>query len=244
MIRVLVVDDQALVRVGVKVLLEAVEGIEVVGEAGTGQEAIGLVERIRPDVVLMDLRMPKLDGRVATQRIVEQWPNVHVVVLTTFSDDASIYGALRAGAVGFLLKDSEPPLLVEAVRKAARGDPLLSPAVLSRVVNQAVTAHDATSPAPDAATDAVATLSGRERHIVALVGAGKSNGDIATQLHMGVTTVKTHVSAAIDKLGVANRVQVAVLAHRFGLVDSDFHPQLDPEKLRPQEGVRQAHSRK
>ncbi len=212
---------------GVKVFLEAAEGIDVVGEADNGQEAIRLIERLRPDVVLMDLRMPKLDGRVATQRIVDQWPNVHVVVLTTFSDDASIYGALRAGAVGFLLKDSEPALLVEAVHRAARGESLLSPAVLSRVVDQALSAHDAHGPAPDAAAAGVAALSERERHIVALVGAGKSNNDIAGELHMGVTTVKTHVSAAIEKLGVGNRVQVAVIAHRFGLVDSDFHPRAD-----------------
>ncbi|MEE6257738.1 response regulator transcription factor [Plantactinospora sonchi] len=234
MIRVLVVDDQALVRAGVTLLLRTAGGFDIVGEAGDGREAVRLAERLRPDVVLMDLRMPRMDGIEATRRILDQHPATRVLILTTFADDANIYGALGAGAIGYLVKDGAPEDLVDAVGRAARGEPLLASAVLSRIVNRALRAHtqEAEREADNARPSARRLLSGREREVLALVGAGLSNAEIAGRMHLGVTTVKTHVSAAMEKLGLRNRVQAAVVAHRLGLVDDDFRP-VDPIRSGP-----------
>lgn len=225
MIRVLVVDDQVLVRAGVSLLLRTAGGFDIVGEAGDGHEAVRLAERLRPDVVLMDLRMPRMDGIEATRRIVEHHPGSRVLVLTTFADDADIYGALGAGAIGYLVKDGAPEDLVDAVLRAARGEPLLAPSVLARIVGRALTAHqrDVRQPAEEP-PPRHRLLTAREREVLALVGAGLSNAEIAGRLHLGITTVKTHVSAAMEKLQLRNRVQAAVVAHRLGLVDDNFNP--------------------
>ncbi|MFG3711722.1 response regulator [Micromonospora sp. NPDC047730] len=223
MIRVLVVDDQTLVRAGVGLLLRTAGGFEVVGEAGDGHEAVRLAERLRPDVILMDLRMPRMDGIEATRRILDRQPSARVVVLTTFADDVNVYGVLGAGAIGYLVKDGAPEELVDAVRRAARGEALLAPPVLARVLRRALAAHDRERE-PVRSAAALRLLSVREREVLALVGAGLSNAEIGARLHLGVTTVKTHVSAAMEKLVLRNRVQAAVLAHRLGLVDDDFNP--------------------
>ncbi|MBU2664582.1 response regulator transcription factor [Actinoplanes bogorensis] len=218
MIRVLVVDDQELVRAGVTLLLRTA-GEDVVGEAADGHEAVRLAERLQPDVILMDLRMPRVDGIEATRRILAGRPGTRVVMLTTFGEDDEVYGALRAGAVGYLLKDGAPEAMIDAVRRAARGEPLLAPAVLARVVARALSAHR-----EDAQPAELNSLTPREREVLALVGAGRSNAEIGEALHLGVTTVKSHVAAVTDKLGLRNRVQAAVMAHRLGLIDDDFQP--------------------
>ena len=227
MIRAVVVDDQGLVRAGVRVLLQTAPDIEVVGEAADGHEAVRLAERLRPDVVLMDIRMPRVDGIEATRRILTSVPQANILMLTTFAEDDDVYGALAAGAVGFLVKDGQPEDMIDAVRRAARGEPLLAPSVLARVVERARRSHDAdraTAAQPDSDAEMLTRLTPRERDVLTLVGAGLSNADIAARLHVGVTTVKTHIVAVLDKLGVRNRVQAGVLAHRLGLVDDDFRP--------------------
>ncbi|TDC94644.1 response regulator transcription factor [Nonomuraea deserti] len=223
MIRVLIADDQALVRAGVRMLLQAAGDMEVVGEAVDGTEAVRLAERHVPDVILMDLRMPKVDGLEAIKRVLRARPGVRIVVLTTFAEDANVYAALRAGAVGFLVKDDDPERMVDAVRRAAAGEQLLAPSVLRRVVERFLAAgEEHVAPAPPAG------LTEREIEVLALVGAGLSNAEIAEKLHVGVTTVKTHIAAAMDKLGLRNRIQAAVVAHRTGLVDASFRPVRPP----------------
>jgi DNA-binding NarL/FixJ family response regulator len=227
MIRTLVVDDQGLVRAGLRVLLDMAPDIEVVAEAADGHEAVRLAERLRPDVVLMDIRMPRVDGIEATKRILAATPTANVLILTTFANDDNVYGALAAGAVGFLVKDGEPHEMIDAVQRAARGESLLAAPVLARVVDRARRAYhadraDGAEPDPDAA--ALATLTPRERDVLSLVGAGLSNAEIAGELHLGVTTVKTHIVAVLDKLRIRNRVQAGILAHRLGLVGEDFRP--------------------
>ncbi|MFC4061821.1 response regulator [Planomonospora corallina] len=223
MIRVVVADDQALVRAGVRMLLEAAGEMEVCAEAVDGAQAVQHAERFRPDVLLMDLRMPRVDGLEATRRILSSWPAARIVILTTFAEDENVYAALRAGAIGFLVKDDEPGRMVDAVRRAAAGEPLLAPSVLRRVVERALAAEERAGAVPAGLTD-------RELEVLSLVGAGLSNGEIADALHVGVTTVKTHVSTAMDKLGLRNRIQAAVVAHRIGLVDADFRPLRSPSR--------------
>ncbi|MFC4116103.1 response regulator [Nonomuraea zeae] len=223
MIRVLVADDQALVRAGVRMLLQATGDMEVVGEAEDGAEAVRLAERHLPDVILMDLRMPRVDGLEAIKRVLAARPGSRIVVLTTFAEDGNVYAALRAGAVGFLVKDDEPERMVDAVRRAAAGEQLLAPSVLRRVVERFLDAEERAAPpaTPMGLTE-------RELEVLALVGTGLSNAEIAEELHVGVTTVKTHIAAAMDKLGLRNRIQAAVVAHRSGLVDASFRPVRPP----------------
>jgi DNA-binding NarL/FixJ family response regulator len=215
-IRVLLVDDQRLVRAGLRMLCESAPDMTIVGEAENGQEAIRLAEQVAPDVILMDLRMPHVDGTVATARIRAARPAVKVVVLTTFDDDDHLFPALAAGACGFLVKDATPDELLAAVRAAAAGETPYSPSVLRRLVDQAVRARLGEAPAP-ALPD---TLTGRERDVLALVGAGLSNREIADRLHLGVTTVKTHVTSLLAKTGAANRIRLALLAAQSGRSDA------------------------
>ncbi|MFG1695087.1 response regulator [Nonomuraea sp. NPDC049309] len=222
MIRVLVADDQALVRAGVRMLLQATGDMEVVAEAEDGAEAVRLAERHLPDVVLMDLRMPRVDGLEAIKRVLAARPFTRIVVLTTFAEDGNVYAALRAGAAGFLVKDDDPERMVDAVRRAAAGEQLLAPSVLRRVVERFLAAEEQAAPTvPPGLTE-------RELEVLALVGTGLSNAEIAEELHVGVTTVKTHIAAAMEKLGLRNRIQAAVVAHRTGLVDASFRPVRQP----------------
>ncbi|MBA9007546.1 response regulator transcription factor [Thermomonospora cellulosilytica] len=214
MIRVLLVDDQHLVRMGLRMLCESAPDVEVVGEAADGRDAPRLVAELQPDVILMDLRMPGVDGITATGRIMAARPASRIVVLTTFGDDDHLYPALAAGAFGFLVKDAPPQDLLAAIRRAAAGEQPFSQDVLGRLVERAVGAHDARR-AP--AGPGLPELTGRERQVLAMVGAGLSNGEIAARLHLGVTTVKTHVANLMRKTGCPNRIRLAVLAVRSGL---------------------------
>ncbi|GAA1258575.1 response regulator transcription factor [Kitasatospora nipponensis] len=217
MIRVLLADDQALVRAGFRALLDAQGDIEVVGEAGDGAVAVELTARLLPDVVLMDIRMPGLDGLEATRRIGArpELAAVKVVVLTTFELDEYVFEALRGGAAGFLVKDTEPADLLRAVRVAAAGDALLSPGVTRRLIGE----FAARSKEPAAAGGpSLAVLTEREREVLALVGLGLSNDEIARRLVVSPLTAKTHVSRAMVKLGARDRAQLVVLAYESGLV--------------------------
>ncbi|MCO5969742.1 response regulator [Actinoallomurus soli] len=211
MIQVLIVDDQHLVRAGLRMLCESTDDIEVAGEAAGGAEAVRLAARLTPDVVIMDLRMPGVDGIAATARILAERPATRVVVLTTFDDDDHLYPALAAGACGFLAKDVAPGALVDAIRRAADGDSPFSAPVLRRLVAQAVGARQDDSAAPGL------HLTERERTVLSLLAEGSSNAEIAERLHIGVTTVKTHVAGLMAKTGCPNRVRLAVFAARHGL---------------------------
>lgn len=214
MIRVLLVDDQALVRAGFRALLDAQEDIEVVGEADDGEEAVRLSREHAPDVVLMDIRMPGMDGLEATRLIVadDALKAVRIVILTTFDLDEYVFEALRVGASGFLVKNTEPAELVHAVRAVAAGDALLSPGVTKRLVNEF--AARSRQPRPTADLDA---LTEREREVMALVAEGLSNAEIAERLFVSPATAKTHVSRAMVKLNVRDRAQMVVLAYESGL---------------------------
>ena len=216
MIRVLVADDQTLVRAGFRVLVESAPDLEVVGEAGDGVEAVERARRELPDVVLMDIRMPRMDGLEATRRIValDRAEGVRVLVLTTFDLDEYVYQALRAGASGFLLKDTPPADLLAAIRVVAAGDALLAPRVTRRLI-----AEFARRPEPSAVTPAaLAALTDREREVLALVARGLSNAEIAELLVVSGATAKTHVSRVLAKLGARDRAQLVMLAYETGLV--------------------------
>jgi DNA-binding NarL/FixJ family response regulator len=204
-IRVLLVDDQHLIRAGLRMLCDAAPDIDVVGEADNGRDAIALAARLAPDVVVMDLRMPGVDGITATGRILADRPAVRVLVLTTFGDDDHLYPALTAGACGFLLKDAPPAELLAGIRRAAAGDSPFSQDVLHRLVQRAV--HARVEP-PRAAPG----LTARERDVLDLVGEGLSNTEIADRLHIGVTTVKTHITSLMTKTDCPNRVRLALFA--------------------------------
>ena len=215
MIRVLIADDQALVRAGFRALLDAEPDIEVLGEATDGEQAVRLTRQTRPDVVLMDIRMPGMDGLAATREIATDpaLAQTRIVILTTFDLDEYVFEALRAGAAGFLVKDTEPVDLLRGVRAVAAGDALLSPGVTRRLV-----AEFAAKAKPPIGPSAMDALTDREREVVALVGAGLSNEEIAGRLVVSPATAKTHVSRAMVKLGVRDRAQLVVLAYETGLV--------------------------
>ena len=215
-VRVLIVDDQALVRTGFRMILEAEPDIEVVGEAGDGARAIEEVRRLEPDVVLMDVRMPELDGIEATRRLLANGAGAtKVVMLTTFDMDEYVYEALRAGASGFLLKDAPPEQLVDGIRAVCSGDALLAPSVTRRVIEEFVRRP------PEAARTVppeVEELTPRENEVLKLIARGLSNAEIAQQLVVSETTVKTHVARVLMKMGLRDRVQAVVMAYESGLV--------------------------
>jgi DNA-binding NarL/FixJ family response regulator len=219
-IRVLLADDQALVRAGFAALLDAQDDITVVGQAGDGLQAVALASELAPDVVLMDIRMPGLDGLQATRRIAEnpELAAVRVVVLTTFELDEYVFEAMRVGASGFLVKHTEPADLVRAVRVVASGEAMLSPGVTRRLI-----AEFATRAKEPVNSDALTVLTDREREVVALVGHGLSNDEIAGQLTMSPATARTHVSRAMSKLYARDRAQLVVLAYESGLVRPGWH---------------------
>ena len=210
-IRVLVADDQSMVRAGFRMLLADEEGIEVVAEASNGLEAVEKAARYHPTIVLMDIRMPELDGLEATRRILAADAGARILVLTTFDLDEYIYEALRAGASGFVLKDDPPEQLIEAIRTVARGDALLSASVTKRVIEQ-FTRIPRPSPPPE-----LAELTEREREILRLIARGLSNAEIGAELFISETTVKTHVTHVLQKLKLRDRVQAVVLAYQSGL---------------------------
>jgi DNA-binding NarL/FixJ family response regulator len=212
-VRVLLVDDDALVRGALRMMLTGAAGIEVVGEAGDGAEVPAAVAEHRPDVVLMDIRMPRVDGISATAELRRRPRPPEVIVLTTFDADENVLRALRAGASGFLLKDTPPARIVEAVLRVAAGDPILSPAVTRRLIARA-TADDG---AAERSRASFRRLTEREADVVLAVARGRSNAEIAAELCLSVATVKTHISHAMTKLDLANRTQLALLAHDAGL---------------------------
>lgn len=217
MTRVLLVDDDALVRAGLRMILESAPDLEVVGEAADGAEVPDAVAAHRPDVVLMDIRMPRVDGLAATAALMARPEPPRVIVLTTFDLDDFVFRALEAGAAGFLLKDTPPLELVAAVRVVAAGEAMLSPTVTRRLISRF--ADDPRAARRRAAVSRISTLTEREHEVLLEVGRGASNSEIGSALYMSEATVKAHVSKLLVKLGAANRVQVAILAHDAGLLD-------------------------
>lgn len=215
-IRVVLIDDDPLVRAGLSMILEGASDIVIVGEAGNGVEGLDAVRTTAPDVVLMDIRMPRMDGLEATRRLVATPGAPQIIVLTTFDADEYVARALADGASGFLLKDTRPEDIVDGVRRVARGEPILSPSVTAQLIRK-VAAGDRTERSAEAKAQ-MEQLSDREREVAVAVGQGKSNAEIAAELYMSIATVKAHVSRVMDKLGVDNRVQVAISVHVAGLV--------------------------
>jgi DNA-binding NarL/FixJ family response regulator len=218
-IRLLIVDDDPLVRAGLTFMLGGAEDIEIVGEGADGREVPDLVDRLAPDVVLMDIRMPHVDGLTATERLRARPGAPEVVVLTTFHADDQVLRALRAGAAGFVLKDTAPAEIVASVRRVASGDPVLSPAVTRQLMTHVAGQQGQHRRA--SAGDRLAELAQREREVAVAVGHGRSNAEIAATLYMSVPTVKTHVSRILAKLGLNNRVQIALLVHDAGLLEDE-----------------------
>ncbi len=216
MIRVLIVDDDPLLRAGLKLMLGGAPDIRVVGEAGDGTGVTGLIERLAPDVVLMDIRMPSTDGLTATETVRRRPGAPEIIILTTFDADEHVLRALRAGAAGFVLKDTPPAEIVESVRRVAGGQPVLSPAVTKRLINRVAASGQDQRKAK--AVSRLAGLNERERDIAVAVGEGKSNAEIGATLYLSVPTVKTHVSRILTKLDLNNRVQIALLVHDAGML--------------------------
>jgi DNA-binding NarL/FixJ family response regulator len=215
-LHVVIADDQQLIRAGFRMILAAEPDIEIVGEAATGTEAVSLARELRPDVVLMDIRMPELDGIEATRRILAQnhEPKASVLILTTFDLDEYVYDALRAGASGFLLKDVPAPQLAAAIRMVGEGDALLAPSITRRLIEEFTAPRTATKTLPG-----LSELTPRELEVFKLLATGMANGEIAAHLIVGETTVKTHVTRILMKLGVRDRVQAVVLAYEAGIVN-------------------------
>ena len=211
--RVLIVDDDPLVRSGLSMMLDGSDGISVVGEASDGDEVTAAADVCSPGVVLMDLRMPRVDGITATRRLRSRPSPPEVIVLTTFDADENVLRALRAGASGFLLKDSPPAQIAEAIRRVAAGDPILSPSITRRLMDRAA----AESGSWERAQAALAVLTDREREVVLAVAEGRTNAEIAARLYLGVPTVKAHITHILTKLALTNRTQIALLAHDAGL---------------------------
>lgn len=212
-VRVLIVDDDALVRTGLTMMLDGVDGITVTGEASDGGQVPAALDAHAPDVVLMDLRMPRVDGITATRRARARLRPPEVIVLTTFDTDENVLQALRAGASGFLLKDSPPAVISEAIRRVAAGDPILSPQITRRLMDRAATEAGTR----ERARAALAVLTAREYEVALAIAAGKPNAEIAAGLYLSVATVKAHISRILEKLGVSNRTQIALLVHDAGL---------------------------
>ncbi|SNT65412.1 DNA-binding response regulator, NarL/FixJ family, contains REC and HTH domains [Asanoa hainanensis] len=213
-VRVLLADDQPLVRAGLRVLISDTPDLEVVGEAGTGTEAVELARDLVPDVVVMDIRMPVMDGITATREIVEGGSQTHVIMLTTFDDDENVYGALRAGAGGFLVKDMALDDILDAVRVVAAGDGLIAPSVTRRLIAEFAGRPERTRETPKA----LAAITEREREVLTLVGQGLSNTEIAERLVISVATAKTHVARLFTKLDARDRVHLVIMAFEMGLV--------------------------
>lgn len=219
-VRVVLAEDQALVRAGLVMIVESQEDFEVVGEAADGAQAVDMVARTRPDVVLMDVRMPVMDGIAATAQIVERTPSSRVIVLTTFDRDEHAFAALRAGASGFLLKSARAEVLVEAIRTVHRGDAVIAPTTTRRLLDQVAP----TLPGPVREPPELARLTSREREVLVEVATGASNAEIAQRLFLSEATIKTHVGRLLSKLGARDRVQIVVLAYECGLVRPDRRP--------------------
>ena len=229
-VRVVLADDQPLVRAGLRVLIADCPDIHVVGEAGTGAQAVQLARQARPDVVVMDIRMPGMDGIEATQMITAGAGPTRVVVLTTFDDDDYVYAALRAGASGFLVKDMALEDILAAIRVVAAGDALIAPSVTRRLIEQFARSARAPEPAQPRAPREPTGITDREREVLTLVGRGLSNGEIAGRLVISTATVKAHVARLLAKLGARDRVQLVIAAYQAGLVSPSGDPPRAPEK--------------
>ncbi|MFF7337805.1 response regulator [Streptomyces sp. NPDC008163] len=221
-VRLLIIDDDPLVRAGLNLMLGGADDIAIVGEGADGSEAAELVDRLRPDVVLMDIRMPVMDGLTATEALRARPDAPEIVVLTTFHADEQVLRAIRAGAAGFVLKDTPPAQIVESVRRVAAGDPVLSPAVTRQLMARASGAgQEERVDRAARARERIAQLADREREVAVAVGRGRSNAEIAATLYLSVATVKTQVSRILARFGFNNRVQIALLVHDAGLLDDE-----------------------